>query len=112
MDNLARPFLVGEFSHANPPVVGASLTLAQVTLCPDGASHSIYEELWHAEAYQRFIVERAKEAGDRYPSALPQNEHKWPDPFRRFLDGARDAAALAQAPERLAEEVEPGRDDG
>lgn len=106
MHNLEHLFLVGEFPARTRLLSG--LTLAQVTLCPDGASHSIYEELWHAEAYQRFIVERAKEAGDRYPSAPPEHEQQWHDLVRRFLDGARDAAAMGQAPERLAEEVEPG----
>ncbi|MEA2691892.1 MAG: hypothetical protein QOJ16_1279, partial [Acidobacteriota bacterium] len=40
--------------------------------------------------------------------APPEHEHQWHDLVRVFLDGARAAAALGQAPERLAVEVEPG----
>lgn len=38
-------FLVGEFPERARLLSG--LTFEQVTLCPHGASHSIYEELWH-----------------------------------------------------------------
>ena len=45
MHILEHLFLVGEFPARAHLLSG--LTLEQVTLCPDGASHSIYEELWH-----------------------------------------------------------------
>ena len=99
-------FLTGEFAARADLLSG--LTLQQVTLCPDGASHSIYEELWHAAAYQRMIVERGDPAGERYPSAAPEHEQQWHDLVRGFLDGARDAVALGQSPEQLALELEPG----
>ena len=51
MNNLEHLFLVGEFPERAHLLSG--LTLEQVTLCPDGASHSIYEELWHVVAYHR-----------------------------------------------------------
>ena len=54
MNNLEHLFLVGEFPERAHLLSG--LTLEQVTLCPDGASHSIYEELWHVVAYQQSIV--------------------------------------------------------
>jgi hypothetical protein len=106
MHILEHLFLTGEFLARADILSG--LTLEQVALRPDGASHSIYDELWHAAAYQRFVVEREKEAGDAYPSAAPEHEQQWHDLVGRFLDGARDAAALGQSPERLALEVEPG----
>jgi len=106
MDIWEHLFLTGELSAR--AVLLSGLTLEQVVLRPDGASHSIYEELWHAAAYQRFIVDREKEVGDVYPSAAPEHEQQWHDLVGRFLDGARDAVALGQAPERLAVEVEPG----
>jgi uncharacterized damage-inducible protein DinB len=80
----------------------------QVTQCPDGASHSIYDELWHVVAYQQSVIEPGDPAGDNYPSAAPEHEHQWHDLVRVFLEGAHAAAALEQAPERLAREVEPG----
>ena len=106
MDNWEHLFLTGEFCARADLLSG--LTLEQVALRPDGASHSIYDELWHAAAYQRFIVERETVEGDRYPSAAPEHEQQWHDLVGRFLDTARAAVALGQAPERLAEEVEPG----
>jgi hypothetical protein len=106
MHNLEHLFLVGEF----PPRAHllSELTLEQVTLCPDGASHSIYEELWHVVAYQQSIIEPGDPAGEVYPSAAPEHVDQWHDLVRVFLDGARAAAALGQEPERLAREVEPG----
>lgn len=106
MHNLEHLFLVGEFPERARLLAG--LTLEQVTLCPEGASHSIYEELWHVVAYQQSIIAAGDPAGDRYPRAAPEHEQQWHDLVRVFLDGARAAAAMGQAPERLAVEVEPG----
>ena len=106
MHILEHLFLVGEFPERTRLLSG--LTLEQVTLVPDGATHSIYEELWHVVAYQESIIGSGDPDGERFPSAAPEHEHQWHDLVRRFLDGARAAAALGQAPERLALEVEPG----
>jgi uncharacterized damage-inducible protein DinB len=106
MDILEHLFLVGEFPERAHLLSG--LTLEQVTLRPDGASHSIYEELWHVVAYQQSIVAAGDPASDRYPSAAPEHERQWDDLVRVFLEGARAAAATGRAPERLALEVEPG----
>ena len=100
-------FLTGEFRARADLLSG--LTLEQVTLRPAGASHSIYDELWHAARWQRTVVEREKPAGgDYYPSAEPEHEQQWLDVVRLFLDGARAAVAWSESPERLALEVEPG----
>jgi uncharacterized damage-inducible protein DinB len=106
MHILEHLFLVGEFPARAHLLSG--LTFEQVTLRPDGASHSIYEELWHVVGYQQSVIKRGDPAGDRYPSEVPEHEHQWHDLVQVFLDGARAAAALGQAPERLALEVEPG----
>ena len=106
MHALEHLFLVGEFPPRAHLLSG--LTLEQVRQRPDGASHSIYEELWHLVGYQQSILEPGGPVGDRYPSAAPEHEHQWHDLVRVFLDGARTAAALGQSPERLALEVEPG----
>jgi uncharacterized damage-inducible protein DinB len=105
MHILEHLFLTGEFRARADLLSG--LTLEQVKLCPDGASHSIYDELWHTAAWQRCVLDRS-EAGDSYPSAAPEHEQDWLDVVREFLDGARAAVALGQAPEQLAREVEPG----
>jgi len=106
MSNLEHLFLTGEFPERARLLSG--LTLEQVTLRPDGASHSIYEELWHAAGYQRSIVERDPAVGEYYPSAAPDHEQQWHDLMQQFLEGAQAAVALAQAPDQLAMEVEPG----
>ena len=106
MHILEHLFLVGEFPARAHLLSG--LTLEQVTLCPDGASHSIYEELWHVVAYQQSIIAPTEPFREVYPSAAPEREHQWHDLVRLFLDGARTAAAFGQTPEQLAHEVEPG----
>ena len=106
MHILEHLFLTGEFAARDRLLSG--LTLEQVTLRPDGASHSIYEELWHVVAYQQSIVASGDPNGDRYPKAAPEHEDQWHDLVRVFLDGARAAAAFGQTPERLARDVEPG----
>jgi len=93
-------FLTGEFRARADLLSG--LTLEQVTLRPVGASHSIYEELWHA------ALERDLTKADDYPRAAPEHQQQWDDVVRLFLDGARAAVACAESPERLALEVEPG----
>ena len=106
MHILEHLFLVGEFPERARLLSG--LTLEQVRLCPEGASHSIYDELWHAAGYQKYVLERGETTGDLYPTAAPEHEHQWHDLVRAFLDDARAAAAMGQTPERLAVEVEPG----
>src|ERR1044072_5720066 len=92
MNNLEHLFLVGEFPERARLLSGLSLEL--VTLRPDGASHSIYEELWHLVGYQQSIIEPGEPAGEFYPSAAPEHEHQWHDLVRVFLDGARAAAGV------------------
>jgi uncharacterized damage-inducible protein DinB len=109
MHILEHLFLVGEFPERARLLSG--LTLEQVTQRPDGATHSIYEELWHVVLYQQSIVEPgvpADPSDELFPSAPPEHEHQWHDLVGVFLKGARTAADLGQAPERLAQEVSPG----
>src|SRR5688572_31637066 len=108
MNQLEHLFLVGEFPERSRLLSG--LTLEQVTHRPDGASHSIYDELWHLVGYQQSIIEPGSVPadGDLYPTAAPEHEDQWHDLVRVFLTGARAATALGHAPERLAVEIEPG----
>src|SRR3954465_4942794 len=99
MHILEHLFLAGEFPARDRLLSG--LTLGQVTQTPDGASHSIYEELWHAVAYQQSIIPPPEPVRDVYPNAAPQHERQWQELVRVFLDGARTAAAMGQSPERL-----------
>ena len=91
MHILEHLFLVGEFPARAHLLSG--LTLEQVTLCPDGASHSIYEELWHVVAYQQSVIKPGDPGGDVYPSAAPEHEHQLHDLVRVFLDVPSSAVA-------------------
>ena len=108
MNQLEHLFLVGEFAERSRLLSG--LTLEQVTYRPEGASHSIYDELWHLVNYQQSIIKPGSVPadGDHYPTAVPEHEDQWHDLVRVFLIGARAAVALGQLPERLAAEIEPG----
>ena len=89
MHILEHLFLVGEFPERAHLLSG--LTLEQVTVRPDGASHSIYDELWHLVGYQQSIIEPGSVPadGDLYPTAAPEHEDQWHDLVRVFLTGAR-----------------------
>ena len=106
MHSLEHLFLVGEFAERERLLSG--LTLEQVTLRPDGASHSIYDELWHLVGYQQSVIAPGAPASDIYPIAAPVHEDQWHELVRVFLAGARAAAALGQEPARLAVEIAPG----
>ena len=107
MQILEHLFLVGEFAERAHLLSG--LTLEQVNLRPEGASHSIYEELWHLVLYQQSIIAPGGAPPDElYPTAAPEHEDQWHQLVQLFLTGARAAADLGQVPARLAAEVEPG----
>ena len=106
MHILEHLFLVGEFAERGRLLSG--LTLEQVTLRPEGASHSIYDELWHLVGYQQSIIEPGDTPpGDLYPTEAPKHEDQWHQLVHVFLTGARAAADLGQAPARLAAEIAP-----
>lgn len=98
MHILDHLFLVGEFAERARLLSG--LTLEQVTLRPEGASHSIDDELWHLVGYQQSIIaSEGAPPGDLYPTAAPEHEDQWHQLVQVFLTGARAAADLGQAPE-------------
>ncbi len=106
-NSLEHLFLDGEYAERARLLSG--LTLAQVTLRPEGMAHSIYDELWHLVGYQQSILEPGDPPpGDLYPTAAPEREDQWHQLVQLFLTGARAAAELGKTPARLAVEVEPG----
>jgi uncharacterized damage-inducible protein DinB len=107
MHILEHLFLFGEFAERAYLLSG--LTLEQVTARPEGAPHSIYDELWHLVGYQQSIIAPGgAPPDDLYPASPPENEDQWHQLVQLFLTGARAAADLGQVPARLAAEVEPG----
>ena len=102
----------GEFAERDRILAG--LTLEQVTRRPSAQSHTIYEELWHANRWQAIIVNRDEalyaewQAGRVYPEAPPAGPAEWDALVAEFLAGIEKALWWTQSPERLAHETDPG----
>lgn len=107
-------FLNGEFAPRTSILKG--LTLQQVGVRPPGASHSIYEELWHTAVWQRIVLERDAEAIRRWeqdelfpPNPAPENEAAWQELVDSFLVSSQRAVELAQ--DKVWLETEEGADN-
>jgi len=102
----------GEFARRERVVAG--LTLEQVTRRPSAQSHTIYEELWHANRWQSIIVNRDEalyeewRKGRVYPDAPPASEAEWGALVAEFLAGIDKALWWTESPERLQRETDPG----
>ena len=105
-------FRDGEFARRDRIVAG--LTLEQVTRRPSAQSHTIYEELWHANRWQSIVVNRDEalyaewQAGRVYPEAPPAGAGEWEALVAEFLGGIEKALWWAESPERLGRETDPG----
>lgn len=107
-------FLDGEFAPRR--YILAGLTLEQVGTRPGGASHSIYEELWHTVDWQRIVLERDAAATQHWeenmsfpPTPAPHDEAAWQELVDSFLAYSERAAQLAQDETWL--ETEEGADN-
>ena len=102
----------GEFAARERILSG--LTLEQVTRRLSPQSHTIYEELWHANRWQSIIVNRDEalytewERGAVYPASPPAGEEEWDALVKEFLAGTEKALWWTESPERLAHETDPG----
>ena len=102
----------GEFARRERIVAG--LTLEQVTRRPSAQSHTIYEELWHANRWQSIMVNRDEalyaewERGAVYPETAPASEAEWDSLVKEFLAGTQKALWWTESPERLGHETDPG----
>ena len=106
-------FVDGEFSPRSQLLSG--LTLEQVTTRPLGASHSIYEELWHITKWQSIVVRRDATAAaewvtgsQRFPMVPLKSEAMWHELVAEFLTGLDKAVEWGCLPDALAEEVSSG----
>jgi uncharacterized damage-inducible protein DinB len=113
MRYLKHLFLDGEFPPRARLLSG--LTAEQATRRPEGASHSIYEELWHLVAWQRIVVERDEAAGERwadpsvdFPGEQTVDQRSWDELVAAYLEGARKAVDWGTPPSKLDMEVGPG----
>jgi hypothetical protein len=105
-------FRDGEFARRAQILAG--LTLEQATRRASPRSHTIHEELWHANRWQSIIVNRDEalyaewQAGRVYPPAPPADAGEWEALVAEFLAGIEKALWWAASPERLAHETDPG----
>jgi hypothetical protein len=102
----------GEFAPRKQILSG--LTLEQVRHRPAPQSHSIYEELWHANRWQNIVVLRDEDLyaqwqkGNVYPPQPPASEEEWSALVAEFLDGIEKALRWTDSPEKLRQETDPG----
>lgn len=102
----------GEFARRERIVAG--LTLEQVTRRPSAQSHTIYEELWHANRWQSILVYRDEALyeewarGRVYPDAPPAGQGEWDALVAEFLAGIEKALWWTESRERLKHETDPG----
>jgi hypothetical protein len=112
LSNWEHLFRDGEFARREEILSG--LTLEEVTRRPSLKSHTIYEELWHANRWQLIVVNRDEalyeewQAGRVYPSGSPASQEEWEALVEEFLGGIEKALWWAASPERLARETDPG----
>jgi hypothetical protein len=105
-------FKDGEFARREWIVRG--LTLTQATERPSAQSHTIYEELWHANRWQTIIVNRDEalyeewKRGNVYPEAPPSSEEEWQALVAEFVAGIEKALWWTETPERLNHETDRG----
>jgi uncharacterized damage-inducible protein DinB len=105
-------FSDGEFARREQILAG--LTFEQVTSRPSAQSHTIYEELWHANRWQSIIVNRDEalyeewKRGEVYPKQAPARTEDWDSLVAEFLAGTEKALWWVESPERLARETSPG----
>jgi uncharacterized damage-inducible protein DinB len=105
-------FSDGEFARREQILAG--LTFEQVTSRPSAQSHTIYEELWHANRWQSIIVNRDEalyeewKRGEVYPERAPARAEEWESLVAEFLAGTEKALWWVESPERLGHETSPG----
>lgn len=111
-DKWRHLFSDGEFARREQILSG--LSFEQVTARPSPQSHTIYEELWHANRWQSIMVNRDEAlyeewtSGAVYPETEPASEAEWGALVKEFLAGTEKALWWTESPERLAHETDPG----
>lgn len=124
MNELALTF-IGDSAHTPASHILEALPDEVAHAHVPGATHTIYEELWHAAFWQQVMLERVSGLGTPTPddnsASFPGPEQRraesWADLSRRFLAGAEEAATLASHGEaskldavvRCPSPVNPGR---
>ena len=107
--NELEQILVGDAYAAPPSHILEGLSEELVHRKPDGAPHSIYEELWHIAFWQRVTLDwiNCRETpfpaspADGFPTVQDMELENWPVLYRRFFQGASEAVEATRDEERL-----------
>ena len=102
MNELALTF-IGDSAHTPPAHILEALPEELAHRRVAGATHTIYEELWHATYWQQVMLERVHGLGTAtpahnavsYPSPEQIRAESWGGLCQRFLMGAQEAAEIA-----------------
>ena len=104
----------GEYAERSRILSG--LQLECIASRPTGASHSIYEELWHITKWQSIVLSgdadrrAAWVPGARYPEATaPANQAEFDELVSEFLRGLATAERLTRIDENLQSEIAGGQ---
>jgi len=113
MNVLQRLFADLEFA---PRAHILAVPFEHVGVRPAGASHSIYEELWHTVDWQNFVLLMAQRKavrsdykGESFPELrAPEDEGAWKALVEEFLTGSEKAVSLAGDAEALETRLADG----
>ena len=105
---LLQELLVSDGAFASPAHILEALSAKEAKVCPPGASHSLYEELWHMDFWQRLMVSVIQGESTAYPEHAAEGwpkdnesltDETWNDLVARFLSALNEAANIAGSPE-------------
>lgn len=99
--------LIGDSAHTPPSHIVENLPDELAHGRVAGASHTIYEELWHAAFWQQQALDRIDGTETSFPEhndlTFPNEQQKsaetWARLCERFLAGADRSAAIANGPQ-------------
>lgn len=106
-----QKLLISDGAFVTPAQVLESLSATQAKVRPSGAPHSLYEELWHTDFWQRLMLSVIRGAPVSYPEHAEQSwpddnetltDEAWHNLIERFLTGLEEATALSGS-QRLEE---------
>jgi uncharacterized damage-inducible protein DinB len=111
--NELEQILVGDGYGAAPDHILEGLAEEVVHRKPEGAPHSIYEELWHVVFWQQVTLDWIggvetpfpASPADGFPTVQDMEKESWKELCGRFFRGAHEAAEATRDKERLAKMV-------
>ena len=103
-----QKLLVSDGAFATPVHILEALSAEQVKVRPPGAPHTLYEELWHMDFWQRLMLSVIHSESAAYPEHAAEGwpkdnesltDETWNDLIARFLARLNEAAKIAGSPE-------------